>query len=90
MIHYFYANQMSNCERKSWRYILNRETVLWLSKNLRKRPTDSERRYDYFKAYETVSEKSRRVNQRIKRKSYNIGVIIYNEEDAMAFKLRWL
>ena len=90
MIHYFYANQMLNCERKGWRYILNRETVLWLSKNLRKRPTDGGCRYDYFKAYETVSEKSRRVNQRIKRKSYNIGVIIYNEEDAMAFKLRWL
>jgi len=38
--HYFYANEMSNCERKYWRYVLNREVVLWLSKNLRKRPTD--------------------------------------------------
>jgi len=24
-----------------------------------------------------------------KRKTYTVGVQIYNEEDAMAFKLRW-
>lgn len=91
MTHFFYASQMSNCERKRWRYILNREVILWLSKNLRKRPTDDGRRYDYYKSYETVSEKSLRTNRRrIKQKTYNIGVRIYNDEDAMAFKLRWL
>lgn len=92
MTHYFYAaTQISNSERKRWRYILNREVVLWLSKNLRKRPTDDGRRYYYLKSYETVSENSLRIDRgRIQRKVYNIGVGIYNEEDAMAFKLRWL
>lgn len=91
MTHYFYASTMTNCKRKNWRYILNHEVILWLSKNLRKRPTDDGRRYDYYKSYETVSEKSLCTNRRrIKQKTYNIGVVIYNEEDAMAFKLRWL
>lgn len=91
MTHYFNAHKMLNCKRIRWRYVLNREVVLWLSKNLRKRPTDDERRYNYYKSYETISENSLRVNRgHIKRKVYNIGVLIYNDEDAMAFKLRWM
>ena len=83
MTHYFYAMDMSNRKKKKWGYILNREVVLWLSKNLRKRPDDDGRRYKYVKSREGVSE------NRIRPKTFNIGVRIYSEEDAMAFKLRW-
>ena len=88
MTHYFYANDMINCKRELWHYYLNNEVVLWLSKNLRKRPTDNRRRYDYMKSYLPIAGRS--LHQKQRRKAYNIGVIIYNEEDAMAFKLRWL
>ena len=88
MTHYFYANAISNSEKRNWRSVLDREVVLWLSKNLRKRPIDNGRRYDYLKSSELISTRTFRKKQ--KRKTYNYGVRIYNEEDAMAFKLRWL
>jgi len=84
MTHYFHASNMSNGIRKSWWYMLNPDVVLWLSKNLRKRPTDDGRRYNYTTTSLTKPHSYRQ------RKRYNIGVKIYNEEDAMAFKLRWL
>ena len=88
MIHYFYANETTNYERESWHHYLNNEVVLWLSKNLRKRPIDNGRRYDYIKWCLPIAGRS--LYQKQRRKAYNIGVRIYNEEDAMAFKLRWL
>lgn len=83
MTHYFYAHVMSNGIRKNWWHILDPDVVSWLSKNLRKRPTDDGRRYNYITISTIIWNPHR-------RKRYNTGVKIYNEEDAMAFKLRWL
>ena len=84
MTYHFYAHRMSNGIKKNWFSILDPNVVLWLSKNLRKRPTDDGRRYNY-----TTTSVTKPFSYR-QRKRYNTGVKIYNEEDAMAFKLRWL
>ncbi len=83
MTTYFYAHEMSNGIKTNWFYMLDPGVVLWLSKNLRKRPTDDGRRYNYIS---TSTTKPYSYRLRIR---YNTGVKIYNEEDAMAFKLRW-
>ena len=89
MTYHFYATDtVSGWEKVGWRYVLSSEPISWLSKNLRKRSLDNGRRYDYIKIY--VEAPKYGYPPRRRQKIYKIGVNIYNEEDAMAFKLRWL
>ncbi len=89
MTYHFYATDtVSGCEKVGWRYVLTPEVMSWLSKNLRKRSSDDGRRYDYIKTYVEAAKYGFPPVRR--QEIYKLGVNIYNEEDAMAFKLRWL
>lgn len=64
---------------------LSKAVITWLSKNLRKRPTDKGKRYKYIRSRDSL--KSFATGKQ--PKAHIIGVRIRSKEDAMAFKLRW-
>lgn len=77
-------NLPENCYDENYKAILHPDVIKWLSINLRRRQyIHITRRYRYIKTRRYITSTG-------KIKYYNIGVIIHNKEDAMAFKLRWL
>ena len=87
---FFYARDIPSCtddyEYSYGRRLLNKDIIAWLSKNLRRRPGEKFRRYDYIRHQSLVWQRPRGHPP----KRFTVGVKIYNEEDVIAFKLRWL
>ena len=94
----FWAHQLENSEDLKFRIHrkkLNPQVIEWLSKNLRKRSTDKGRRYRYVDETYAVNSTDLRglgVKRTIpgKRLRFHVGVQIFDEQDVLAFKLRWL
>lgn len=64
---------------------LNSKIINWLSRNLRRRKTDTKRRYQYIlSSYRCVPCYEKRWRH------LKLGVKILSEEDIIAFKLRWM
>lgn len=98
MMEVFWAYQIENSEELEFRFQrkkLNPQVIEWLSKNLRKRPTDKGRRYRYVDETYAVNNTDLRglgVKRTItgKRLRFHVGVQIFDEQDVLAFKLRWM
>ena len=84
--YYFHARDVEGSDNLIFDYELSREVKLWLSRNLRKR-AGGRKRYNYLvaRAPKVLSA----LYPSLGGKQYAVGVYIYNEDDAMAFKLRW-
>lgn len=81
----FWAREIENSRQIESTQIVNLEVVKWLSKNLRKRPFDKHRRYRYIN--KTIVCWNVSSYRKIKAK---VGVRIYDQQDAILFKMRWL
>jgi len=95
---YFYAYNLKNSIRTSYgRAFLNKKVIEWLSKNLRKTKNHQKRRYDYLKSSFLEHERiifdgNESINIPMNYKSglrYSYAIKIYNENDAIAFKMKW-
>ena len=87
MSHVFWARDVYGSVYTVSGDVLCKEVKDWLSRNLRKRPTDSRKRYRYKMTSVSVCGK---LPWHRKRVRHALGVEIYNDEDAMAFRMRWL
>lgn len=78
----FLAKDIPSCSQKRLHnIILTDEIILWLSSNFRKRSSNTSKRYEY------IYRHSRHPLLKIK---YRIGVEIYDPQDALEFKLRFM